>query len=244
MVGYGVSGMRPGSTDTSRHSRPASLPPGGSETIDAPTALAEQAILGLRLTVGIDETRLSSPDWCHRTRVGRANGLAEERAVRTRLTQQGRLFANEVFGRLLPEYPSHRELRSRRVACRHALHERADRAVAVALVMMMLAGLPGAAQPHRSRPGAHHLAPQPRAGAPGLVAGVPRCSQGTPGSSPAKVHLPVCGIEDIPTRYGKVRQWKKTLLDTNLKLRQATSRVTWSRYRARTSRAAARCARS
>ena len=36
----------------------------------------------------------------------------------------------------------------------------------------------------------------------------------------AKVQLPACEIKDIPTRYGKVKQWKRTLLDTNLKLKR------------------------
>jgi D-alanyl-D-alanine carboxypeptidase len=32
--------------------------------------------------------------------------------------------------------------------------------------------------------------------------------------------LPACGVQDIPTRYGKVKHWRKTLLDTNLKLKR------------------------
>jgi D-alanyl-D-alanine carboxypeptidase len=32
------------------------------------------------------------------------------------------------------------------------------------------------------------------------------------------VRLPACGVKDIRTRYGKVKHWKKTLLDTNLKV--------------------------
>jgi D-alanyl-D-alanine carboxypeptidase len=35
---------------------------------------------------------------------------------------------------------------------------------------------------------------------------------------PAKVRLPACKIEDTRTRFGAVRHWKKTLLDTNLKV--------------------------
>jgi zinc D-Ala-D-Ala carboxypeptidase len=44
-----------------------------------------------------------------------------------------------------------------------------------------------------------------------------------PGTSlePAKIRLPACEIQDLPTRYGQVRQWKRTLLDTNLKLRRS-----------------------
>ncbi len=38
---------------------------------------------------------------------------------------------------------------------------------------------------------------------------------------PAKVRLPACGIDDKLTRYRSVRQWKKTLLDTNLKIRRS-----------------------
>ncbi len=34
----------------------------------------------------------------------------------------------------------------------------------------------------------------------------------------AKVRLPACGVKDEMTRYAKVKQWKKTLLDTNLRL--------------------------
>ncbi len=39
--------------------------------------------------------------------------------------------------------------------------------------------------------------------------------------SPAKVRLPACEYQDIRTRYGKVKDWKMTLLDTNLKLRRS-----------------------
>jgi zinc D-Ala-D-Ala carboxypeptidase len=34
----------------------------------------------------------------------------------------------------------------------------------------------------------------------------------------AKVRLPACEVQDQLTRYSKPRQWKKTLLDTNLKI--------------------------
>ena len=36
----------------------------------------------------------------------------------------------------------------------------------------------------------------------------------------AKVRLPVCGVNDELTRYNKVKQWKKTLLDTNLRIKR------------------------
>lgn len=35
---------------------------------------------------------------------------------------------------------------------------------------------------------------------------------------PAKKRLPACQIKDVRTRFGAVRHWKKTLLDTNLKV--------------------------
>ena len=38
---------------------------------------------------------------------------------------------------------------------------------------------------------------------------------------PAKMRLPACEIKDELTRYSKVRHWKRTLLDTNLKVRRA-----------------------
>jgi D-alanyl-D-alanine carboxypeptidase len=41
---------------------------------------------------------------------------------------------------------------------------------------------------------------------------------GSDGLEPAKVKLPACRIQDIPTRYTRIKDWQKTLLDTNLKL--------------------------
>jgi oxygen-independent coproporphyrinogen-3 oxidase len=79
------------------------LPPGGSETIDPATALAERAILGLRLSRGLDAATASAPGVADTLGWAVAEGLAEETGGYTRLTQRGRLLANEVFGRLLPE---------------------------------------------------------------------------------------------------------------------------------------------
>ena len=79
------------------------LPPGGSEQVDEATALAEAAILGLRLREGIDaalgHAAALAPglDWAAE------QGLLERVAGRLRLTQQGRLLASEVFTRLLPD---------------------------------------------------------------------------------------------------------------------------------------------
>jgi coproporphyrinogen III oxidase-like Fe-S oxidoreductase len=84
------------------------LPPGGAEDVDLATVLSERAILGLRLTEGIDADLAAEPalvpglDWA------RSTGLAEDVAGRTRLTQEGRLLANEIFGRLLPDEPAAR----------------------------------------------------------------------------------------------------------------------------------------
>ncbi len=36
--------------------------------------------------------------------------------------------------------------------------------------------------------------------------------------APSAVRLPVCRYVDLPTRFGKVRDWRKTLLDTNLRI--------------------------
>lgn len=38
--------------------------------------------------------------------------------------------------------------------------------------------------------------------------------------APAKIKLPACEFRDELTRYRKVRQWKKTLLDTNVKVKR------------------------
>jgi D-alanyl-D-alanine carboxypeptidase len=43
-------------------------------------------------------------------------------------------------------------------------------------------------------------------------------SSTSPVAGTAKVRLPACGVKDEMTRYTKVKQWKKTLLDTNLRL--------------------------
>jgi oxygen-independent coproporphyrinogen-3 oxidase len=80
--------------------RPAALPPGGLEEIDAPTALAEELILGLRTAHGIARTaalgRADVLAWAHEA------GLVEDApGERVRLTLRGRLLSNELFARLL-----------------------------------------------------------------------------------------------------------------------------------------------
>ena len=67
--------------------------------------VAERAILGLRLRVGIDSTLAAEPALAAALDWARATGLAEDADGHTRLTQQGRLLANEVFTRLLPDAP-------------------------------------------------------------------------------------------------------------------------------------------
>ncbi|HZW00308.1 MAG TPA: coproporphyrinogen-III oxidase family protein [Candidatus Deferrimicrobium sp.] len=78
------------------------LPPGGSDEVDADTAIAESAILGLRLVEGIDSALSRHPLIAPGLAWARQHGLAEDGAGRTRLTGSGRLLANEVFARLLP----------------------------------------------------------------------------------------------------------------------------------------------
>jgi oxygen-independent coproporphyrinogen III oxidase len=80
------------------------LPPGGSETLDRPTALAELAILRLRTRAGLAAGQASEPvfrpalDWARR------NGLLESAADGgVRLNLSGRLLSNEIFVRMLPE---------------------------------------------------------------------------------------------------------------------------------------------
>ncbi len=85
--------------------RQGRLPPGGSEAVDTPTALAERVILGLRLVEGIDRGLAAEPAVAPALQWAHGHGLVEVVAERTRLTQQGRLLANEVFTRLLPDGP-------------------------------------------------------------------------------------------------------------------------------------------
>jgi oxygen-independent coproporphyrinogen-3 oxidase len=81
------------------------LPPGGAEEVDTATALAERAILGLRLREGIEMELAAEPGLAPALEWAREEGLAEDVGERTRLTQRGRLLANEVFARLLPDEP-------------------------------------------------------------------------------------------------------------------------------------------
>jgi oxygen-independent coproporphyrinogen-3 oxidase len=78
------------------------LPPGGSERVEPPTARAEVAMLGLRLSDGIEAGLAGQAEIAPALAWARERGLAEDLAGRTRLTQQGRLLADEVFLRLLP----------------------------------------------------------------------------------------------------------------------------------------------
>jgi putative oxygen-independent coproporphyrinogen III oxidase len=80
---------------------PPSLPPGGSERLDASATEAERVILGLRLATGIPaawaerEPLTSTADWAIE------HGLLETVGARLRLTLEGRLLSNEVFSRLV-----------------------------------------------------------------------------------------------------------------------------------------------
>jgi oxygen-independent coproporphyrinogen-3 oxidase len=80
------------------------LPPGGEEVVDPVTAVSEAAILGLRLSEGIDAELGSAPELASGLGWALAEGLVEKtEAGRWRLSSRGRLLANEVFLRLLPE---------------------------------------------------------------------------------------------------------------------------------------------
>ena len=80
----------------------ASLPPGGSETLDVTTAAAESVILGLRTDRGL--ARSAADDEPLRGLLGWALDAAlleitvDDRLV---LTTRGRLLSNELFARLV-----------------------------------------------------------------------------------------------------------------------------------------------
>lgn len=81
-----------------------SLPPGGTEVPDPIATGAERAILRLRTRDGLDASTAAQADFAPAIAWGRTHGLlAEGRAGSVRLTMRGRLLANEVFARLLPE---------------------------------------------------------------------------------------------------------------------------------------------
>ena len=87
---------------------PARLPPGGSETLDQPTTVAERIILGLRLDTGVPlEWADRSPfapvaAWAIAQGLAEmVEGLPEGPGDRLRLTVRGRLLSNEVFARIV-----------------------------------------------------------------------------------------------------------------------------------------------
>jgi coproporphyrinogen III oxidase-like Fe-S oxidoreductase len=82
---------------------PPRLPPGGATTLDEADRRSEAAILGLRLTDGIDDQAVGDPLLAPGLAWARAEGLLETASPsRLRLTARGRLLSNEVFARLLP----------------------------------------------------------------------------------------------------------------------------------------------
>jgi oxygen-independent coproporphyrinogen-3 oxidase len=83
----------------------ASLPPGGRERLEPDVALAEEAMLGLRLDEGIDDVLAGHPLVARAMAWGVDHGLVDRDAQRARLTARGRLLASEVFMRLLPGLP-------------------------------------------------------------------------------------------------------------------------------------------
>jgi oxygen-independent coproporphyrinogen-3 oxidase len=77
------------------------LPPGGSETIDADAAAIEAVILGLRLDEGLDQAATEVGPLAPIAGWGEEHGLIERVGGRVRLTTNGRLLSNEVFSRLV-----------------------------------------------------------------------------------------------------------------------------------------------
>lgn len=88
---------------------PPRLPPGGRETLTPDAAIAERAILGLRLCEGIEASLALHPLVAPALTWGRRHELTEEvdpadgQSPHTRLTARGRLVANEVFARIVAD---------------------------------------------------------------------------------------------------------------------------------------------
>ncbi len=87
---------------TAAPGRPATLPPGGSETLDPRAAAAETVILALRTDRGLPRAAATEPPlqrelgWALSAELVRFD--AEDRVV---LTTRGRLLSNELFARLV-----------------------------------------------------------------------------------------------------------------------------------------------
>lgn len=84
----------------------ASLPPGGTESIDARTARAESVILALRLARGIDAAALDDPEMGSGLAWALGFDLVRHDDDRLVLSARGRMLSNEVFSRLLPDVPT------------------------------------------------------------------------------------------------------------------------------------------
>lgn len=93
--------------------RDALVVPAFSETIATPTAMAETMMLGLRLREGVDRDAFQrrhglALDGVYGPQLAALAplGVLDDDGTRLRLTQHGRLVANEVLVRFLPDNPS------------------------------------------------------------------------------------------------------------------------------------------
>lgn len=81
---------------------PARIPPGGSETLDEQTALAESIVLGLRTDRGLPRAAATEPPLADTFGWALAAELLTiDSADRIVLTTRGRLLSNELFARLV-----------------------------------------------------------------------------------------------------------------------------------------------
>jgi oxygen-independent coproporphyrinogen III oxidase len=81
---------------------PARIPPGGAETLDEQTALAESIVLGLRTDRGLPRTAATEPPLADAFGWALAAELLTiDAADRIVLTTRGRLLSNELFARLV-----------------------------------------------------------------------------------------------------------------------------------------------
>jgi oxygen-independent coproporphyrinogen-3 oxidase len=81
--------------------RVPTLPPGGAETVDGATAVAETVILGLRTDRGVPVAAGRRAPLASVLPWAMANGLLETTDHRLVLTTRGRLLSNELFARLV-----------------------------------------------------------------------------------------------------------------------------------------------
>ena len=213
--------------------RPPRLPPGGHERVDVATAEAERAILGLRLTEGIDAASGRAPGDRRRDGLGgrerarRAVGRpGPPHATGPGAVERGLHAAPAAgvagAGRGGPGGERVRPLGFARLMSRRPLP-----VLAVLLIGLFLGVVPGTAAQSPDEADCRSREPRRRldrvarrCARPVAVVHLGWRSSTAPTTAADPPPLPRCRYRDRPTRYDEVRHWRMTLLDTTLRLQR------------------------